>query len=104
MRRNLQEVRREIVAKLETALEGQTGPCMPESPEEWQTAVNAAKGALAFDSARQYGLVKGGPCVNVDRCVLILEKGRKRGFFPSPTAVEDFARALVEDSRQEGKS
>lgn len=66
----------------------------PRTPEEWQAAVDAAQGALTLDSARKYGLVTGGPVVNVDRCVELLEAGRKRGIVPSPDAVEKFVAEL----------
>lgn len=68
----------------------------PTTPEDWQLAVDAAKGALALDSARQYGFVTGGPTVNVDRCEEILREGAARGIRPSPDAVEAFAEACVE--------
>lgn len=38
-------------------------PRMPSTPEEWQLAVDAAKGAQALESTRLYGLVTGGPTV-----------------------------------------
>ena len=66
----------------------------PQTPEEWQTAVDAAEGALALDSCRQYGLVTGGPKVNVNRCCEIIDAGRKRGIVPSPDAVQQFVAAL----------
>jgi hypothetical protein len=52
-------------------------------------------GALALDSARQYGLIKGGPEVNVARCVEILKRGRQLGITPAPDAVEKFAQELA---------
>ena len=67
----------------------------PSAPAEWQASVDAAEGALALDSARQYGLVIGGPKVNADRCVEILDAGRKRGIVPSPDAVQEFVAALL---------
>lgn len=67
----------------------------PQTPEQWQEAVNGAEGALTLDAARQYGLVIGGPPVNVDRCCEILERGRHRGITPEADAVERFTAALV---------
>jgi hypothetical protein len=57
----------------------------PQTPEEWQDAVNAADFFLQLDSARQYGLVTGGPDVNVARCVDILDRGRALGYVPQET-------------------
>jgi hypothetical protein len=66
----------------------------PRTPEQWQDAVDAAEGALRLHAARMYGLVKGGPGVDVVRCVEILEAGRARGVTPAPDAVERFIREL----------
>jgi hypothetical protein len=67
----------------------------PKTSVEWQEAVDAAHGALALDSARAFGLVKGGPTVNVDRCDKILADGRARGFLPRPNSVEEFVHGLA---------
>lgn len=65
----------------------------PETPEQWQLAVDAAHACLALDSAKQYGLIEGGPRIDVERCVEILEGGEKLGYHPSKTAIEDFIRS-----------
>lgn len=39
---------------------------------EWQEAVDGAYALLALDAARRYGLITGGPGVNVGRCRQIL--------------------------------
>ncbi len=62
----------------------------PKTCEEWQIAVDCAEGALALDSARQYGLVTGGPGVDVERCLEILKQGRARGIVPAPDAIKRF--------------
>jgi hypothetical protein len=64
----------------------------PETDREWQDAVDAAKGALALESARTYGLVTGGPDVDVRRCNVILGRGasRRPPVLPSADAVERF--------------
>lgn len=67
----------------------------PQGPEEWQEAVDAAKGALVLDDCRLYGLITGGPVVNRDRCIEILEAGNKLGIVPAADAVERFARGLL---------
>ena len=55
---------------------------LPGTRQEWQDLVNAAEFLLLVDSARQYGLVTGGPEADVERCILILEEGRRRGVTP----------------------
>lgn len=68
---------------------------MPKKPAEWQAAMDAAHGALTLDAARQYGLVTGGPEVDVARCVELLKKGRALGYVPRPDAVEQFISAMA---------
>lgn len=67
----------------------------PVTPKEWQTAVDAAHGSLALAAARDYGLVTGGPVVNVERCNQILERGAEMGVTPSPDAIERFTLGLA---------
>jgi hypothetical protein len=50
--------------------------------------VGAADALLQLESARLYGLIKGGPEVNADRCAEILQLGAARGFTPNPDAAE----------------
>jgi hypothetical protein len=70
----------------------------PVTPAEWQEAVDIAHGALVLDAARLYGLVTGGPIVDVARCIEIIEQGRQRKIFPSHGAIERFAAALTRES------
>jgi len=58
----------------------------PHTPAEWQEALDAASFFLALDSARQYGLVQGGPVVDTARCLQLLEHGRVQGFKPRELA------------------
>lgn len=58
----------------------------PETPAEWQEAVDAAEGLLLIDSARQYGLITGGPKIDVERCQEILRRGREHGVYPADAA------------------
>lgn len=60
----------------------------PKTPAEWQDAVDAAEFYLALDSAQKYGLITGGPEVDVDRCDDILRAGRERGIVPHRDAIE----------------
>lgn len=70
-------------------------PFDPKNDAEWQQAVDAAHVLLLVESARAYGLVTGGPNVNVDRCREILERGQNLGISPSATAVEDLLDQLA---------
>jgi hypothetical protein len=70
----------------------------PRTEEDWQAAVDCAAGALALDAARQYGLVTGGPAVDVARCEELLDRGRRRGIDPRHDAVERFTAALLAEA------
>lgn len=59
-------------------------PSDPRTPAEWQDAVDSAEFCLALQSARDYGLIAGGPGVNVDRCAELLARGAAIGIFPAP--------------------
>jgi len=56
----------------------------PETPEQWQEVVNAARFLLDLESSRQYGLITGGPIVHAERAAELLERGRQLGFCPDP--------------------
>jgi hypothetical protein len=66
----------------------------PQTPEEWQEAVNAAAGARAVADCKLYGLLVGGPNINVRRCDQILARGRKQGITPSHP-IDELAVAFV---------
>lgn len=51
----------------------------PVTPDDWYRAVLMAEALLHLDSARQYGLITGGPGIHVDRCLAIRAAGRRRG-------------------------
>jgi hypothetical protein len=64
----------------------------PTTPAEWREAVCAADFYLAFDAARQYGLITGGDAVNVERCMELLQRAVAFDVLPpSPT----LRRALI---------
>jgi hypothetical protein len=67
----------------------------PATPDEWQAAVNAAEACLLVDSARQYGLITGGPVVDVARCDEILEQGRARQIVPTKDGVDAYIKELA---------
>lgn len=58
----------------------------PQTREEWQDVVDACEFLLQLDSARQYGLIKGGPECNVERCEELLDRAKHQGIYPR----EDF--------------
>lgn len=64
----------------------------PNSPAEWQGAVDVAYVMLLIDSAKLYGLVSGGPEVNVERAQDIIRRGEELGVVPSPNAVNYWIR------------
>lgn len=67
----------------------------PKSDAEWQEAVDAAHALLVLDSARLYGLITGGPEIDVGRCLDILKRGSERGLVPAPDAVEGLASEMA---------
>jgi hypothetical protein len=58
----------------------------PHTAEEWQMAVDAAAGLRGIADCRMYGLLGGGPTINVARCDEILALGEARGVRPSKPA------------------
>jgi len=72
---------------------------LPQTVEEWQEAVNAARALLALDAAREYGLVTGGPVFDVKRAAEILDLGKARGITPTDDAVEQFVASLNDRGR-----
>lgn len=61
----------------------------PETPEEWQTAADAANLLLELESCRMYGLIKGGPKANIERCESILDLAANRGIHPRKLTSEE---------------
>lgn len=66
-------------------------PRNPRTPQEWQEAVDAADILLGLEAARLYGLVTGGPVIDVERCDEILRRGRLRGYVPTPREDDAYA-------------
>lgn len=56
----------------------------PSRLDEWQFAADGAAFCLLLDACRQYGLVTGGPTVNVARCEAIIRRAADRGIEPRP--------------------
>jgi hypothetical protein len=55
------------------------------------------RSALLLDSARLYGLVTGGPHVNVARCDVILARGKQRGVVPVEAGVDAHIHAIIRE-------
>lgn len=68
----------------------------PKTAAEWQEAVDAAAGARAIADCKMYGLLEGGPEIDVGRCDEILERGRARGVRPSRPRNELAVRLVAE--------
>lgn len=66
----------------------------PVTPAEWQLCVEGAEALLQLDACRQYGLIKGGPKVNVERCRWILAEGKRQGIAPSPDSFAQLVAAI----------
>lgn len=66
----------------------------PKTPAEWQEAVDAAAACRAIADCKMYGLLEGGPEINVARCDEILGRGRRRGVHPS-SSVRELALEMV---------
>ena len=58
----------------------------PKSAAEWQEAADTAAFLVLLESNRAYGLVTGGPEVDVRRCEAILAQAKERGFEPHDPA------------------
>jgi hypothetical protein len=56
---------------------------LPRTRRQWQVAVDTADACLAIDAARLYGLITGGPKIDVDRCAMILDLGKQKGIVPT---------------------
>ena len=67
----------------------------PQTPQEWQEAVDAAEAYLGLDSAKMFGLVRGGPVVNTFRCQQLIRQGKERGVVPMRENVELCIQAIA---------
>lgn len=79
-------------------------PADPKTPAEWQEAVDSATAARMVANCMMYGLLAGGPKINVERCDEILRRGQERGIRPSRPTIHlalDFVRAVNESASGE---
>lgn len=55
----------------------------PQTPQEWQDAIDAAALMIAIHDCYIYGLLTG-PKINLERCELLIRRARERGLRPRP--------------------
>ena len=55
----------------------------PKTPAEWQAAVDGAAAMRAIADCEMYGVLTGGPVIDVSRCDELLALGEARGVRPS---------------------
>jgi len=70
----------------------------PKTPGQWRSAAALAEACVRLDAARQYGLITGGPRVNVERCLALLAAAGERGIVLTPTEIDDAVTALVREA------
>lgn len=73
----------------------------PQTPEQWQLAVDAAEGVLAVKLARLLGLIEGGSSEDAVRCADIIHRAAEMGITPGPNAVRDFVGEIAESEDRE---
>jgi len=71
----------------------------PRTPAEWQEVVDGARAFLLLDDCRLYGLLTGGPKIDRDRCIELIERGRARGVVPQRDPIEVLGLGPVEGGR-----
>ena len=74
----------------------------PRTPEQWQEAADLAQGFLEIDACKQFGLLTGGPVVNIERCHRILKMARRRGVRPGPDCGICLATAINAEAKAAG--
>lgn len=75
----------------------------PRTRDEWQEAADAADACLAIHAALAYGLITGGPEIDVDRCEQLLERARAKGIRPRPDALDRQLAGLLARDRPRGQ-
>lgn len=68
----------------------------PRTNAELRHAALLAEVSLRIDSARRYGLITGGPEVNVCRCIELIERAKSRGITFTDGQIDTAVRAVVE--------
>src|SRR6267143_6720679 len=57
----------------------------PQTPAEWQEAVNLARFLLDLEDCKSYGLLAGGTTTKIARCEELVKRGKDLGFHPAST-------------------
>lgn len=60
-------------------------PQDPNTPQEWQEAINRAVLFRALHASKFYGMVEGGPTIDIDRCDEIFAQAIAQGYRPNAT-------------------
>jgi len=69
----------------------------PHTGKELQIVAAGCEALLQLDSARLYGLVTGGPIVNVDRCEQLIARAKREGCSPSEAQVDAVLQLIVRE-------
>lgn len=76
----------------------------PVTDEQWQDAVDAAYFVQQIELARLFGLVTGGPEINLESCAEILEDGRELGILPRLEQISRCGTESRSDARNAAES
>ena len=60
----------------------------PSTDAEWQLCVDACTGLRMIEDAKLYGLLEGGPEINMERIDYFLERAAEKGIQPSKPPAE----------------
>ncbi len=71
-------------------------PQDPRGDAEWQNAADAAQALLAVDAAGAYGLITGGPDVDIEGCSDLLARASLRGITPAKDAIERYVGKIAQ--------
>lgn len=76
----------------------------PETPEQWQKAVNLADLFLTLEAAKTYGLIYGGPEIDMARCIELLRQGETMGILPqTEQKIDQLIRELFDEVARIGQ-
>jgi hypothetical protein len=71
----------------------------PLTVDEWNEAATLAAACLLIDDARLYGFVVGGPTIDRERCVEVLDQAARVGIVPTKLATEQAALDLIAEQQ-----
>lgn len=76
----------------------------PQTPDQWQLAVDLADWYLHVDAARAYGLITTAVQIDVERCHQLVERGAALGITPSQDAPAKLTGKMVHAQLLERRS